>query len=48
MAASTPAHAIGLGAEVGMLTPGRRADLVVLDDELRVRRVMRAGKWLAR
>ena len=26
---------------------GRRADLVELDDELRVRRVMRAGEWVA-
>jgi N-acetylglucosamine-6-phosphate deacetylase len=29
----------------GRLEPGQRADLVELDDELRVRRVMRAGRW---
>ena len=29
----------------GRLAPGQRADLVELDDDLRVRRVMRAGRW---
>ncbi len=29
----------------GRLSPGQRADLVELDDDLRVRRVMRAGRW---
>lgn len=47
MAASTPARAIGLDGEVGALVPGLRADLVVLDDDLRVLRVMRAGEWVA-
>jgi N-acetylglucosamine-6-phosphate deacetylase len=46
MAATTPARAVGLGDELGSLTPGRRADLVMLDAELRVTRVMRAGSWL--
>ncbi|MBM7082176.1 N-acetylglucosamine-6-phosphate deacetylase [Micromonospora humidisoli] len=46
MAATTPARAIGLGDRIGALQPGRRADLVVLDDELNVVRVMRAGSWL--
>ncbi|MEV0944455.1 N-acetylglucosamine-6-phosphate deacetylase [Micromonospora wenchangensis] len=46
MVATTPARAIGLGDRVGALQPGRRADLVVLDDELNVVRVMRAGTWL--
>ncbi|HZN17302.1 MAG TPA: N-acetylglucosamine-6-phosphate deacetylase [Micromonosporaceae bacterium] len=45
-AATTPARVIGLGAEVGALVPGRRADVVELDEELRVVRVMRAGAWL--
>jgi N-acetylglucosamine-6-phosphate deacetylase len=45
-AATTPARAIGLGATLGALTPGLRADLVVLDAALRVVRVMRAGTWL--
>lgn len=29
----------------GRIAPGQRADLVELDPELRVRRVMRAGRW---
>jgi N-acetylglucosamine-6-phosphate deacetylase len=31
----------------GRLEPGLRADLVELDDDLRVRRVMRSGRWFA-
>lgn len=31
----------------GRLTPGQRADLVELDADLRVQRVMRAGRWVA-
>ncbi|MEJ3743037.1 N-acetylglucosamine-6-phosphate deacetylase [Actinomycetes bacterium KLBMP 9797] len=46
MAATTPARAIGLGDRVGALTPGHRADLVLLDADLHVQRVMRAGTWL--
>lgn len=47
MAATTPARAVGLDTTVGGLVPGRRADLVILDDDLRVVRVMRAGRWMA-
>jgi N-acetylglucosamine-6-phosphate deacetylase len=32
---------------VGALREGLRADLVLLDDNLTVRRVMRAGVWLS-
>lgn len=46
MVSTTPARAIGLGDRVGALAPGLRADLVVLDDDLNVVRVMRAGSWL--
>ncbi|MEN3613852.1 N-acetylglucosamine-6-phosphate deacetylase [Plantactinospora sp. ZYX-F-223] len=46
MAATTPARAIGLGQRIGALMPGWRADLVVLDDDLNVVRVMRAGEWV--
>jgi N-acetylglucosamine-6-phosphate deacetylase len=46
MAATTPARAIGLGAVLGALAPGLRADLVVLDADLHVVRVMRGGAWL--
>ncbi|TDC77759.1 N-acetylglucosamine-6-phosphate deacetylase [Micromonospora sp. KC606] len=46
MVATTPARAIGLGDQVGALQAGLRADLVVLDDDLDVVRVMRAGTWV--
>jgi N-acetylglucosamine-6-phosphate deacetylase len=47
MASTTPASALGL-TDVGALVPGRRADLVALDDDLRVVRVMRGGTWVRR
>lgn len=46
MASTTPARAIGLADRVGALVPGLAADLVVLDPQLRVRRVMRGGAWV--
>ncbi len=46
MASTTPARTIGLGRVAGALVPGLRADLVVLDANLRVARVMRAGAWM--
>ncbi len=45
MASTTPAAAFGW-SEVGAIETGRRADLVVLDDDLTVQKVMRAGMWL--
>jgi N-acetylglucosamine-6-phosphate deacetylase len=45
MASGTPARAVGL-TDVGAIAPGHRADLVQLDADLRVERVMRAGTWL--
>lgn len=45
-ATRTPASLLGLG-DAGDLAPGCRADLLVVDDELRLRRVMRAGRWVA-
>ncbi|ALN82976.1 N-acetylglucosamine-6-phosphate deacetylase [Lysobacter antibioticus] len=41
MASTYPAEFLGLGHELGRIAPGYRADLVVLDDELRV-----AGSWI--
>lgn len=43
-AATTPARVLGLG-DRGSIAAGRLADLVVLDDDLRPLRVMRAGRW---
>jgi N-acetylglucosamine-6-phosphate deacetylase len=42
LTAGSPARALGL-ADVGAIAPGRRADLVVLDAQLRVRAVYHAG-----
>jgi len=44
MVSTTPAATIGR-ADIGALTVGARADLVVLDRDWQVRRVMRAGSW---
>ena len=43
MAAAWPADFLGVGADRGRLAPGLRADLVWLDDDLRVRTVWTAG-----
>lgn len=45
-ASGNPARLLGLDGEVGEIAAGRLADLVVLDDSLRIRRVMRSGVWL--
>ncbi len=45
MTSSTPAHILGLH-RAGVLAAGRDADLVVLDRDWRVCRVMRRGAWL--
>ena len=45
MASGTPADAFGW-YNVGGIETGRRADLVLLDEEYAVRKVMRAGAWL--
>lgn len=44
-AARTPARALGIDDRVGTLEVGKSADLVVLDEDLTVTRVMRAGRW---
>ena len=46
-AATNPARVLGLDDRLGSIAPGRRADLVVLDDDLAVRRVMASGQWLS-
>ena len=46
MASTTPARVLGLSDQVGALEAGLRADLVVLSEDLQVKRVMRAGVWL--
>jgi N-acetylglucosamine-6-phosphate deacetylase len=44
MASLTPARIAGRDAELGSIAPGKRADLVVLDDELQVRQVYVGGQ----
>ena len=44
MAATTPARALGLDHERGRLEAGMRADIVLLDEELRVVNVLLAGE----
>lgn len=44
-ATATPAAMLGL-ERVGALRPGHRANLVVLDEELRVSRVLHRGRWV--
>jgi N-acetylglucosamine-6-phosphate deacetylase len=44
-ASLSPARALGL-SDRGDIRVGQRADLVMLDDDLRVVRVMRGGEWI--
>jgi N-acetylglucosamine-6-phosphate deacetylase len=44
-ASANPARVLGLEASIGSIVPGRRADLVVLDDDLELTAVMAGGTW---
>src|SRR5258708_4016164 len=44
-ASANPARVLGIGDRCGAIAAGHDADLVVLDDELRVLRVMAGGSW---
>jgi len=44
-ASTTPARVLGLDDRTGALCPGLDADLVVCDEEFRLRAVMRHGEW---
>jgi N-acetylglucosamine-6-phosphate deacetylase len=44
-ASRVPTAVLGLD-DVGSLTAGLRADLLVVDEDLRPERVMRAGEWV--
>ncbi|KAB8186693.1 N-acetylglucosamine-6-phosphate deacetylase [Microbispora catharanthi] len=45
-ASLTPARVLGLDGEIGSITVGKYADLVVLDDDLSVGGVMKRGAWV--
>ncbi len=47
MASLTPARIAGFEAELGSIAPGKRADLVVLDEQLEVRAVYIGGRRCA-
>lgn len=44
MASRNPARAVGLDQEIGTIEPGKRADLVFVDDKFRVQQVMLGGE----
>ncbi|HEX3804723.1 MAG TPA: N-acetylglucosamine-6-phosphate deacetylase [Solirubrobacteraceae bacterium] len=44
-ASANPARVLGLEQEIGSIAAGRRADLVVLDDDLELTGVMAGGVW---
>jgi N-acetylglucosamine-6-phosphate deacetylase len=44
-ASANPARVLGLDASIGLIAADRRADLVVLDDDLQVTAVMAGGGW---
>jgi N-acetylglucosamine-6-phosphate deacetylase len=46
-ASANPARVLGIADRCGAIAPGLDADLVVLDDDLRVCRVMAQGGWIA-
>ncbi|WP_406318782.1 N-acetylglucosamine-6-phosphate deacetylase [Streptosporangium sp. NBC_01639] len=46
VASLTPARVIGLAGLLGSVSVGKQADLVVLDDALEVRGVMKRGSWI--
>ncbi|MFC4535110.1 N-acetylglucosamine-6-phosphate deacetylase [Sphaerisporangium dianthi] len=46
MASLTPARVLGIDDRVGSIAVGKDADLVVLDDDLTVHRVMKRGAWV--
>ncbi|WP_406094161.1 N-acetylglucosamine-6-phosphate deacetylase [Streptomyces sp. NBC_01013] len=43
---ANPARLLGVYDRVGSLEPGKDADLVVLDEDFRLRGVMRRGEWI--
>ncbi len=47
MASLNPARVIGMDTEIGSIEPGKKADLIFVDDRFRVQKVMVAGEICA-
>jgi len=47
MAATTPANAIGIGHLTGTLTAGKWANIVILDQDLQLQKVILRGEVVA-
>jgi len=45
-ASAVPASVLGLSAQAGDLRPGMPADVLVLDQDLKLARVLRKGAWV--
>lgn len=46
LASLNPARAVGLDGEVGSIAPGKRANLVLVDDTMHVFNVLLNGEWI--
>lgn len=46
LASLNPARAIGLDGEVGSIAPGKRANLVLVDDTMHIFNVLLNGEWI--
>jgi len=44
MASRNPARVLGMDQEIGSIEPGKRADLVFVNDRFQVQQVMLAGE----
>jgi N-acetylglucosamine-6-phosphate deacetylase len=44
MASLTPAQIVGVAAELGSLAPGKRADIILFDEQINVRGVYLGGR----
>ena len=45
MASLNPARVIGMDKEIGSIAPGKKADLIFVDDMFQVRQVMMGGEF---
>jgi len=46
MATLTPARIVGLDGEIGSLEVGKRADMLLLDRDLRIQRILLDGRFV--